>query len=209
LLVISFHVIIIAITEAPYMNELQIWLPIALAALAIAVTIAVFVLNRRKVGREKYRELLDKFLNPLDSYLKRNKTAFEALLKDHEIEVNRLEFFPSHLKYFQQLPETDLRKKFWLTDIQGIHSVNRDAVKLIKIYEGNTLLRRQFREECGNFVKHADDWKARWDDALGSTPVIASTDEREIASTFPHSMERELQAEIERISALARIRPTT
>jgi hypothetical protein len=190
------------------MNELQIWLPIALAALAIVVTIVVFVLNRRKGRRDQYRELLDKFLRPLESYLKRNKTAFEALLKDHKIEVNRLEFFPSQLKsYFQQLPETDLRKRFWVTDIERIHSVNQDAVKLIKTYEGNTLLRRQFREVCSDFVKHADDWKARWDDALGSSPVIASIDEREIASTFPESMERELQAELERVSALARIRP--
>ena len=188
--------------------KLEVWLPIALAAVGVIVPIAIFLLNRRKGKKDQYRQLLDQFLNPLNSILERNKNAFEALVKDHKIEVDRLEFFPSDLKlYFQRLPDSDLRKTFWMADIERIHSVNQDAIQLIKTYAGNTLLRSSFRQACTDFVKHAEDWKSRWDYALGPAPMAASTSEQQIASTFPESMEQELPIETNRISALAGINP--
>lgn len=82
--------------------------------------------QRRKLKQERGRELLEKFLLPVDVILKQNKSAFDKLQKGHEKELPALEYFPQELKSFSEsLPDSDQRKVFWRSEIDEIQARNQ------------------------------------------------------------------------------------
>lgn len=190
------------------MKALKEWLPIVIPLVVLLVGAAgwwQYLLERRKLKQERYRDLLERFLLQLDVILQQNKAAFDKLQKGHEQEVHPLEYYPQELKrFFDSLPDSDQRKVFWRTEIDEIHARNQKAASLIEINIGSTLLNPTFVQVSVTLLDHINGWRSKWNYALSGIPIPAALENELLADVFPQAIETELASQIQQIRAAAR-----
>jgi len=187
------------------MTALKEWLPIVIPLVALLGGATGWWLQRRKQKQERRRELLEKFLLPVDVILKQNKAAFDKLQKGHEQEVPALEYFPQELKkFFASLPDSDPRKVFWRSEIDEIQARNQKAASLIEINIGSTLLNPTFVQASVTLLDHINGWRSKWNYALSGIPIPAALENELLAEVFPQAFETELASQIQQIRAVTR-----
>jgi hypothetical protein len=191
------------------MEMLKGWLPIAISLVVLLVGGAgwwQYLFQRRQLKQERCRDLLQKFLEPLDGILKRNKAAFDRLQKGHEQEVHRLEYYPQKLKaFFDSLPDSDPRKVFWRVEIDNIQAENQKAAALIDTFIGSALLNSTFKDACTLLLNHISTWRSRWNYALSGIPIPPALENELLADVFPKVIEIELRDQIQQIRKMAHV----
>ncbi|MFN2513894.1 MAG: hypothetical protein ABR568_21060 [Pyrinomonadaceae bacterium] len=183
------------------------WLPIVIPLVALLGGATGWWLQRRKLNQERYRELLERFLLPVDVILKQNKAAFDKLQTGNEQEVHPLEYYPERLKmFFDSLPDSDQRKVFWRSEIDEIQARNQKATGLIEGYISSTLLNPAFVQASITLLDHINGWRSKWNYALSGIPIPAALENELLADVFPQAFETELASQIQQIRAVAQTR---
>jgi len=189
----------------------RLWAPIVIALLSLLAGGGWWqvLLARRREKRKEYQALLESCLLPLERSLGRNKERFDKMVQGHEQEIHHLEYFPDRLKpYFDSLPDTDLRKIFWKSEIYELQSENDLAISIIRAHSNSTLLSEAFKRACDEFSTHAIDWKSRWNYATSLGAIADNAKQQLVAEPFPRKLEDLLQKEIAKVRNGAKIEGT-
>ena len=180
------------------------WSAISISAIALVVTLLENRRSRKRTTVGELTGLLNTFLRPLETILRRTKADFDrlTLTSEHDGSVHRLEYFPSNLRaMFERLP--DNRRTFWEVSLNQLQRDNSDAVELVDRCSSNALVDPGFREACAVYRRHVVEWKGRWDYVVSQGVNAPLEKEELIADPFPSGFDAALQREIKRISTLA------
>jgi hypothetical protein len=173
------------------------------------ITNLYFSLKEVSSEQEKARQLLETFLDPLDSIFAQTKKIHDELIGAYA----DLEYGPAPLKaYFESLPPTNHLKVSWYRKIQRLHRYNQQAINLIEKYRAHAS--ETFRNATDEFRHHIEDWEDLWkaiEDItvsdtvssveLGATPATPLSYETRIrgecrAAPFPSELDTVLANEI-------------
>jgi len=183
------------------------WFGVALAAVAIVVTVGLHSVqterqNRLRAEQDEFQiqasacNFARDFLIPLQNVLNFNKRYRDRLLEDNLLQD--LEYAPDYVqKFFADISSPDPRRYIWRTQIATIMNENENAIALIDRFGGRTE-DQLFEQALQDFKDHARLWKDTWESILGVEPLGPGvTTEDQLAPKFPADLDRLLGRQVD------------
>ena len=153
--------------------------------------------------QQRYRLLLENFLEPLRMHLSNSKRTFDRLTADRRLDY--LEMPIGKLQqFFAALENSDPRKSLWMIYIDQMITENGKSVALIEAHFGQ-VVRPDFKQACLDYLDHAITWEGTWKAMReGKVDVGPQLDSPAyIAPLFPSNFDAAFEAELAEVRRLA------